>query len=72
MKWSLTLSRKLASERLSIVERFTPNEDGSRLNYVIKVTDSETFTEPVEMKGAWVWRPAEQVKPYNCRTSARS
>jgi hypothetical protein len=56
----------------SIVERFTPNKDGSRLNYVITVTDPETFTEPVEMKGAWVWRPAEQVKPYGCGRQARS
>jgi len=56
----------------SIVERFTPNENGSRLNYAITVTDPETFTEPVEMKGAWVWRPAEQVKPYKCGASTRT
>ncbi len=54
------------------VERFTPSLDGSRLNYAITVTDPETFTEPVEMKGVWVWRPGEQVKPYNCTTSKRA
>lgn len=54
------------------VERFTPSVDGSRLNYEITVTDPETFTEPVEMKGVWVWRPGEQVRPYNCTTSKRA
>ena len=55
---------------VSIVERFTPSADGSRLNYTFKVTDPETFTQPVELKRAWVRRPGEAVKPYNCNAGS--
>jgi hypothetical protein len=51
----------------TIVERFTPSADGSRLEYTMLVADLETFTRPVELKRAWVRRPGAQVKPYNCR-----
>jgi hypothetical protein len=50
----------------SIVERFTPSADGTRLTYTMTITDSTTFTTPVELKRSWVWRPGETVKPYNC------
>ena len=50
----------------SIVERFTPSADGTRLNYAMTITDPATFSAPVELKRTWVWRPAETVKPYNC------
>jgi hypothetical protein len=49
-----------------IVERFTPTSDGSRLNYAVTITDLETFTQPLELKRSWVFRPGETVKPYNC------
>jgi Family of unknown function (DUF6152) len=54
------------SSASTIVERFTPTPDGSRLNYTMTITDSQTFTRPVELKRTWVWRPGETVKPYNC------
>ena len=50
----------------TLVERFTPNDEGTRLNYTLTVTDPDTFTQPIELKRAWVWRPGEAVKPYNC------
>ena len=50
----------------SIVERFTPTPDGTRLDYAMTVTDPATFTQPVELASGWVWRPGEMVKPYNC------
>ena len=50
----------------SIVERFTPTPDGTRLNYTMTITDPATFTAPLELKRSWVWRPGETVKPYNC------
>jgi len=53
---------------MTIVERFTPSGDGSHLDYTMRVTDPETFTEPVELHRAWVNRPGEEVKPYNCTT----
>jgi hypothetical protein len=56
----------------SIVERFTPTSDGTRLNYAMTITDPDTFTEPIELKRSWVWRPGETVKPYNCREANRS
>jgi len=51
-----------------IVERFTPSSDGTRLNLTMTITDSQTFTEPVELNRSWVSRPGETVKPYNCVT----
>ena len=53
-------------DAMSIVERFTPSEDGSRLEYGMTVTDSEVFTEPVSLERHWVWRPGEVVRPYEC------
>jgi len=50
----------------SIVERFTPTSDGTRLNLTMTITDPATFSAPVELKRSWVWRPDEKVKPYNC------
>jgi hypothetical protein len=50
----------------SIVERFTPTSDGTRLNLTMTITDPATFSDPVELKRSWVWRPDEKVKPYNC------
>jgi len=47
-------------------ERFTPTADGKRLNYTLTVTDPDTFTMPVTLKRAWVWRADEAVRPYQC------
>ena len=51
----------------AIAERFTLNDDGSRLEYAMTVTDLATFTAPVTRRKAWEWRPGEQVRPYECR-----
>ena len=53
-------------DAMTVVERFTPSEDGSRLEYTMTVTDSEVFTEPVTLERHWVWRPGEEIRPYNC------
>ena len=53
-------------EDLSIVERFTLTADGSRLDYQMTVTDSETFTEPVVLTKSWGYRPNDEVRPYEC------
>ncbi|WP_428096607.1 DUF6152 family protein [Candidatus Rariloculus sp.] len=50
-------------------ERFTLNEDGSVLNYQLTVTDPATFAEPVVQDKTWVWRPGEEVRPYDCASS---
>ena len=49
-----------------LVERFTPSADGSRLDYTLSITDPDSLTRPVEGKRSWVWRPGEQVMPFNC------
>ena len=50
----------------SIVERYTPSPDGTRLVLEMVVTDRDTFTEPIKLQRTWVWRKGETVKPYNC------
>jgi hypothetical protein len=49
-----------------LVERFTPSADGSRLDYSLTITSPEVFTEPVQLKRSWFWRPQERVRPYRC------
>lgn len=48
-------------------ERFTPAADGRRLDYVLRVTDPEIFTRPVEMRRAWFARPEKQLLPFRCK-----
>jgi hypothetical protein len=50
----------------SIVERYTPSPDGTRLVLKMTVTDPDTFTQPIDLQRTWVWRKGETVKPYNC------
>ena len=47
-------------------ERFEPTADGSRLDYTLKITDPYSLAAPAELKRFWVWRPGEQVLPFNC------
>jgi len=54
------------SEDMHLVERFTPSEDGSRLNYVLNVTDPKTFTKSFDVERYWIWRPEITVDPYDC------
>ena len=49
-----------------IVEHFTVNEDGSRLDYSMTYSDPATFTETLTLTKAWEWRPGEQVRPFDC------
>ncbi|MDG2087319.1 MAG: DUF6152 family protein [Arenicellaceae bacterium] len=47
-------------------ERFTPVENGSRLNYKLTATDAVTFTEPVVLEKFWIWDPSVEVVEYRC------
>ncbi|HEX9877413.1 MAG TPA: DUF6152 family protein [Gammaproteobacteria bacterium] len=49
-----------------IVERFTLSADERRLDYVARITDPATFTEPASLTGSWEWIPGEQIKVFNC------
>ena len=55
------------SEDSELLERFTPSEDGSRLDYELTVTDPVNFTEPVTLGKFWVWYPEMTVEPFECR-----
>ncbi len=57
------------SADIELSERFYLNEDGSELRYEVTATDPATFTEPVTLDKAWMWRPGEEVKPYECTPS---
>lgn len=50
----------------ALVERFTPTEDGSRLDYTMTVLDPTTFAEPVVLEKFWFWYPDVSLMPYNC------
>lgn len=51
----------------TLIERFTPNEAGTWLEYTLLVSDVGTFTQPIELTRKWVWRAGESVEPYGCR-----
>ncbi len=54
-----------------MVERFTPSGDGARLDYVLTVTDAATFTKPVELRKAWIWRPEVTLGKFECQRATR-
>jgi hypothetical protein len=54
------------SPAVEMAEIFRLSSDGSRLEYELTVTDPETFTEPVHLDKQWMWRPGEEVRPYEC------
>jgi len=59
------------SPAATLVERFSPSADGSRLNYTLVITDPDSLTMPIEGKRSWVWRPDEKVMPFNCAANAQ-
>ncbi len=56
------------TEDVRNLERFTVNEEGSRLEYSVTVTDPAIFTEPVVMTKTWAYRPGETINPYDCQS----
>jgi hypothetical protein len=54
-----------------MVERFTPSGDGARLDYRLTVTDPATFSSPVELTKAWIWRPEVSIGKFECQRAAR-
>jgi hypothetical protein len=54
------------SPNVAIVERFTPSEDGSRLDYALTVIDDATFTKPVVLEQYWLYLPGVELLPYEC------
>jgi hypothetical protein len=54
------------SERMKLVERFTPSADNTRLDYRITITDPVYFTKAFDLTRYFVWKPEMTVAPYNC------
>jgi hypothetical protein len=54
------------SNQIKTVERFTPNADYSRLDYILTTTDPANFTKPFDLTRYFVWKPENRVHPYEC------
>jgi len=59
------------SEDMHLIERITPSGDGKRLDYRLRVSDPQTFTEPLDVERYWEWRPEIQVGAYACDQDQR-
>jgi hypothetical protein len=55
------------SAALEVEERFTPTENGSRLEYVQTAVDPATFAEPAVLKGYFWLEAGAEIKPFNCQ-----
>ena len=54
------------SPEAEILERYTVNEDGTRLEYEVIVTDPVNLVEPAVWENTWVYRPGVEVRPFEC------
>lgn len=54
------------SPAMEVVERFTLNEDETRLDYEAVMTDPATLMEPSVRYGHWAWVPGEELQAYDC------
>jgi hypothetical protein len=57
------------SGAVRIVERFTPSDDQSRLDFEMTVTDPTTFTAPAVIRGHWL-ALGGTIPRYDCQPSA--
>ncbi len=54
------------SADIKVVERFTPNADYTRLDYTLTTTDPVNFERPFDLTRYYLWKPENQVHPYEC------
>jgi len=54
------------TEAVVINERFTPVEDGNRLDYQMTVIEPQTLVQPFVLDIYFSWRPGEVVNSYDC------
>ena len=57
------------TDAVETLERFMLDDDGSRLDYEVVVTDPGLFTEPVMLSKSWRWVPGDEVLPFDCTES---
>ena len=55
------------SQAVEFEERFTINEDQTRLDYQLTVTDTATFTEPAVYDRYWVALVGASIQTYDCQ-----
>ena len=53
---------------VSLVERFTPIENGNRIIYEVEVADPNIFTETIILDSTWTRATTETVSDYDCTT----
>lgn len=58
------------SPETTVIERFTPAADGSRLDYELTSIDPVNFTEPVTSGKQWLYLPDQAIRPYDCVAAA--
>jgi len=54
------------SKDVTVLERYTPSEDGARLETEVTVTDPATYTEPLVRRGWMSFERDQTIKPYQC------
>jgi hypothetical protein len=54
------------SGAVTVLERYTPTADETRLDWEVTITDPATFMTPVVRRGFMAFEPGEVIKPYNC------
>ena len=54
------------SPDVRMTERFTPADDGSRLDYELTAYDPVNLTGPSVRTAHWMWVPGLEVLPYEC------
>ncbi|MGI9257576.1 MAG: DUF6152 family protein [Gammaproteobacteria bacterium] len=47
-------------------ERFTVQDGGNRLEWIMTVEEPDTLVEPFVFDGYFVWKPGEEIGPYEC------
>jgi Family of unknown function (DUF6152) len=58
------------SAAVTVLERYTPSSDGSRLDWQVTVTDATMFSTPIVRRGHMAWEPGETIKPFDCLVPA--
>jgi hypothetical protein len=53
------------TENVDVIERFTLNDNGTGLDYLMTVTEPASFTKPVTLEWRWVTL-GEQLSPLHC------
>ena len=54
------------TENVRINERFTAVDNGNRLDWILTVDEPATLVEPFVFDGYFVWKPGEEINPYEC------